>query len=100
MHNIAAERQFSDFDLELGAAVVEDPLLTRLGGMMFSRSAIALNFLLGLPPLTVWVCHGYANACPCDECVERDRLAGVDLTAPLQPWEVRPASWVEEPRAA
>lgn len=37
-------------------------------------------------------CMGYANACVCTDCTERQRLADERSArpAPRQPWEVRP----------
>lgn len=35
-------------------------------------------------------CMGYANACVCDDCRERQQLAHADTgPRPRQPWEVR-----------
>lgn len=56
------------------------------------HDARALGFILGLGDLnTRPICHGYAHACVCAECVERERLARCPVVAVRQPWELEAA---------
>lgn len=46
-----------------------------------------LAFMLGLGDLNHTPCHGYANACVCLECVERQRVGRRRKRRVALPWE-------------
>jgi hypothetical protein len=65
------------------------------GEKIITRDDRILGLMLGLgdivqPP----ICHGYVNACVCDDCTERQQLANESVAKlpARQPWEPRKAA--------